>query len=271
MKILVAKSAWEVYEKPLDVFVGRILEEGYDAAEVYLRDRPEKMGQIRHLMRNAGLPLIAQIATRGDSPDDHIRNLLVDYEQALEAEPLFISSHTGSEWFSFNDNLRIFQAAEELGSKYGLPVRHETHRGRALFALNLTLPFLRALPDLRLTADFSHWFCVHEGNLENQQESLSFVMERARHIHARVGFDQGPQISDPRNVSHKRWLDRSMELWKGIISHAESVGETTMTITPEFGPPSYTPLNGISPEPVSDAWEMNSWMHRFLKEQLALT
>lgn len=266
MKILIAKSPWEVYETPIEIFVERILDEGYDAAEVFLRMRRESMKEIRRIMLKTGLPLIAQIGTHGDVPEDHIRSLRANYEQALETEPLFVNSHTGRDWFCFDDNLRILEAAEELASRHGVPILHETHRGRAFFALHLTVPFLRAIPSLRLTADIAHWFCVHESGLENQRESLSFVMDRTRHIHARVGFGEGPQVSDPRNPHYKPWVERSMELWWIVLDRAEKAGEKTFALTPEFGA-DYTPLKGILPEPVADSWEMNSWMHQVLVEQ----
>lgn len=41
----------------------------------------------------------------------------------------------------------------------GVPVYHETHRGRALYNPWVCRDLVRALPDLMLTADYSHW-CV---------------------------------------------------------------------------------------------------------------
>ncbi len=50
---------------------------------------------------------------------------------------------------------------------------------------------------MKINADFSHWVCVTESYLENFQDELNEAIYRAEHIHARVGFTQGPQIPDP--------------------------------------------------------------------------
>jgi len=268
VKLIFAKSVWEAYGEPLDLLADRIAGEGYGGIEVYIRDRPEGAAAAGRIARERNLALIAQIATRGETPDDHIRNLRTDYVQALDASPLFVNSHTGRDWFGYDDNLRIFAAAEDLAAVHGIPIRHETHRGRAFFSLPHTVSFLRALPSLRITADLSHWFCVHEEGLESQQAALADALSRARHIHARVGFAQGPQVSDPRNPAYRPWVDRSVALWREILRLAREAGEETFTLTPEFGPPEYMPLRGIAPEPCGDAWEINGWMHRFLAGEL---
>jgi hypothetical protein len=270
MKILFAKSAWETHNAPLGQFVERTLADGYDAVELYLLGRPEKPAETVRLLHEASLPLIAQIATVGTMADEHTRSLESRYEYAISFNPSFINCHTGRDHFSFDDNFRIFQRAEELVARHGIAIRHETHRGRALFGLPASVQFLRAVPSLRLTADLSHWFCVHESDLSDQEQSLSEVLDRVDHLHARVGFTQGPQVSDPRNPAHAGPLARSMELWTRILQSANHRGLTEFTITPEFGPVPYMPYNGRLDEPLADAWEINRWMRDYLRENLKL-
>lgn len=44
--------------------------------------------------------------------------------------------------------------------------------------------------------DYSHFCVVAESYLEEQSEMLEQVNERSFHIHARVGYPQGPQVTD---------------------------------------------------------------------------
>ena len=268
MKLLVSKSPWEIYEEPLGVCLARIEAAGYDALEIYLAERPEPLAQVQSLLREWRKPVIVQIGTGGATPAEHLQTLQQRYEQGLIAEPLFFNCQTGRDHFAFEDNLRIFERAAELEARHGVPIRHETHRGRALFNLPLTLRFLQALPQLRLTADLSHWFCVHESDLTDQEAGLMQALSRVDHIHARVGFAEGPQVSDPRNPLHASWLQRSMDLWRGIAARAQAEGREWLTVTPEFGPVGYMPLQGALPVAVADAWEINLWMRDRLRAEL---
>jgi hypothetical protein len=37
-------------------------------------------------------------------------------------------------------------------------------------------------------------------------------------------------------------------------------GREFMTVTPEFGPPLYAPLEATSSKPIADPWKSNHWM-----------
>ena len=269
MKILLTKANWELSELTVRDFVQRVADAGYDGTEIYLPARPESTIEIRELHEAAGLKMVSHIATEGANPDEHLRSLEERYRRAVELRPLLVNSHTGKDHFSFADSLRIFEAGERLVAEYGVPLMHESHRGRALFCAPAAVSFLREIPHLRLTADFSHWVCVHESDLSDQPEALTVAMRAAGHIHGRVGFDEGPQISDPRNPAHAAWLERFTGWWKQILELRRAEGREWFTMTPEFGPEPYMPLMGASPQPVGDAWEYNAWMQRYLRETLA--
>ncbi|MBC8041610.1 MAG: sugar phosphate isomerase/epimerase [Opitutaceae bacterium] len=213
--------------------------------------------------------MIVQINSRGPTVEDQLRSLEQRYEHGLFASPLFFNCHTGRDHFSFDDNLRIFERAAELSARHGVPILHETHRGCALFNAPVAVRFLQALPELRLTADLSHFFCVHESDLSDQEAALDVILARADHIHARVGFAEGPQVSDPRNPLHAAPVARSFELWRRIIARACAEGRESFTATPEFGPVGYMPLLGREPVTVADPWEINLWMRDELRCQFA--
>jgi sugar phosphate isomerase/epimerase len=267
MKLIISKANWEVSGLTMPEFVARAAAAGYDATEIYLPARSESAAEIRALHDAAGLKAIAHIATEGVTPDDHLKSLEDRYLRAIETEPVFVNSHTGKDHFSHADSLRIFEAGEELVARHGVSLHHETHRGRALFTAPATRSFLTEFPSLRLTADFSHWTCVHESDLSDQPGALAAAMAAAGHIHARVGFDEGPQVSDPRNPAHSEWLALFTSWWKRILELRRAEGREWFSITPEFGPAPYMPLNGRSPDPVGDAWEVNAWMRDYLRRE----
>ena len=178
-----------------------------------------------------------------------------------------MNCQTGRDHFPFEDSgpaLRAWPRA--LREERGVPLLHETHRGRALFTAPAAAAFLAAVPGLRLTADFSHWFCVHESDLADQPGAVAAAVAASDHVHARVGFAEGPQVGDPRGEAFAPWLALHLELWRRIVVARARDGRPFLTLTPEFGPPPYMPLRPLENEPVADAWEVNAWM----RDRLAL-
>jgi sugar phosphate isomerase/epimerase len=266
VKLLYAKSAWEAAHLSLPLFLEKAARDGFDAAELFLPARPEAPAEIRRLCAAAGLKLIAQVATEGRTPEEHWRSLEALYARAAEAEPLLVNCQTGRDHFAFDDSVRVFERAEALREAGGVPLLHETHRGRALFTAPRAAAFLAAVPGLRLTADFSHWFCVHESDLSDQPAAVAAALAASHHVHARVGFAEGPQVGDPRGEAFAPWLALHLGLWRRIVAARAREGRPFLTITPEFGPAPYMPLRPLENEPVADAWEVNVWM----RDRLAL-
>lgn len=271
IQTLFAKACWEVYDKPLDWFIQETVSAGWQATEIYLIARPESREEILRLHRESGLKLIAQISSTGSTPAEHLASLQTNYQHALAYEPLFVTSHTGRDIFTFDENRMLFEGALELSLREGVPLLHETHRGRALFTGPLCRAYLEALPGLRLTADFSHLLCVHESNLWDQPETVDAIIAAADHIHARVGFCEGPQLSDPQNPAYSDWVDLSIGFWTRIRERMALDGREFMTLTPEFGPSLYAPLEAASRKPVADPWKSNHWMRDELRRRWAVS
>lgn len=268
MNIIFAKSKWEMWQDPLGAFLDRAKSDGFDATEILLKTESAPADEIASMHADQGLQLVGQILTDGDTPDAHLRSLEEQFDFALACGSFLINHHAGRDIFPFEENLRIFSRMIELGRESGIPVAAETHRGRPTFAATETRRYLEALPGLRLTADFSHWMVVHESDLADQEETLEFAIERSDHIHARVGYEEGPQVPDPRAPEWKGHVDRHLTLWRRIVARHRDAGSTSLTITPEFGPPNYMHTIPFRNEPVADTWEVNVHMKEMLEEAL---
>ncbi|NRA37901.1 MAG: hypothetical protein HRU15_07165 [Planctomycetes bacterium] len=132
-----------------------------------------------------------------------------------------------------------------------------------------TIRYLEAEPRMKLNADFSHWCCVHESNLEDQNENMEIAIERSYHIHARVGHGEGPQVTDPRAPEWQGWVDLHLGWWKKIIQHRVAEGLEHFTICPEFGAPNYLLCLPFTNQPVTDQFAMNVYMKDRIKELIA--
>lgn len=102
--------------------------------------------------------------------------------------PLFINSHTGKDYLSFEKNSLRLEDALQLEKGLKINITHETHRGRFNYAAFSTQPYLKKYPSLKLNADFSHWTNVSETYLEEQQDALLMASQQSHYIHARVAI-----------------------------------------------------------------------------------
>ncbi len=268
MKLLFGKSKWEMWDDPLEVFLQRVKASDFDATEIYLNSLRESPVEIARLHDAYGLRLIGQILTQGETYQDHLQSLESQYEFAAQCQVVCINSHAGRDTFDFAENIQIFQRAIRLSQSSGIPIFVETHRGRPTYSAIETCRYLEALPELRLTADFSHWMVVHESGLEDQTKNLNLAISRADYIHARVGYAEGPQIPDPRAPEWKYAVERHLQLWQQIIDQREKDGTERLYITPEFGPPAYMHTAPFTNQPVGDVWEQNVYMKDFLMGRL---
>ena len=154
-----------------------------------------------------------------------------------------------------------------LSNQYNIPIYHETHRGRFSFSLPKTIEYIEKNKDLSLTLDLSHWLVVHESLLKNRQELLDKIIKRSNHIHARVGFEEGPQVNDPSAPEWKNIVERHLDIWEAVITK-NLKKKNNVTITTEFGPPNYMPTLPITKKPTSDQWNSNVFIMKALKKRI---
>lgn len=167
--------------------------EAYEAPMIFMS--PEQKEQLARVRKEFGLEFSALIFTditgTRRTVDEHFAEFCAQIESTVkEFDPCQINCHSGMDSWSYAESLEFFTRATEYTASLGLPVYHETHRGRCLYNPWVTRDLVRALPDLRLTADYSHWVNVCERLIDTEQEILEIIAPRVGHIHSRVGFEQ---------------------------------------------------------------------------------
>ena len=226
---------------------------------------PETVELSRELAR-AGVPYIAEICSGGSyapassvTVASHFQDFRSQVTRASDADALFCSCLVGSDSWPLAVAVDFYGQALEFGKKVGIELSFETHRSRPTFHPWATAELLRALPELRLTCDFSHW-CVVCERLPDDEPVLELAIGRARHVHARVGYAQGPQVPDPRAPEYEAELLAHEAWWRRIAVAARALGQDLLTVTPEFGPDGYLQQAPFSKRPVADLPELNRWM-----------
>ena len=248
--------------RPVTEVLPLLREAAYSGVEwkgIHARNAPD----FRQRLDDLDMQFIAQIHTTGQSVADHLLSFQNLIENVLPLRPVLINSQSGIDGWSWAQKEEFMGQALCIEQDVGLTVAHETHRGRITFSPWDTSQLLTAFSEMKLTCDFSHWVTVCERLLDSELAILEQCAERCIHIHARVGYEQGPQVTDPAApewaghlIAHERW-------WQQIWRAQARNGQLVSTLTPEYGPPAYQHTLPFSQEPVSDVWAICDWQwHR---------
>jgi sugar phosphate isomerase/epimerase len=271
MQIQIFAAHWGHHELEPQVFIDRAKAAGFDGIEMSLPLDGAQRDDWTRRIADAGLALIVgqwETVFHKDF-EPHKAALAELLHNACAAKPLHINSQTGKDFFTPQQNRELLDLADDISRQHGVPVYHEIHRSRFSGHPMLLLPYLQQMPDLRLTADLSHWCCVCETLLEDQPETLAKTLPHVRHIHARVGHAQGPQVADFRAPESQAALQAHLSWWDEVIRLRREAGAERMTLTPEFGPVPYTQTLPYTQKEVSNAWELNVAMLALLRQRYA--
>lgn len=275
MELHLFKSLWG-YTGTLDDAITACREHSFHGIESQPPATTAERREFRSKLADARLEYIAEICTAGSyvpnrqaSPAEHLESLRRQVEAARECGPLFLTVIAGCDAWSIGQSVDFFGEAIGIGDKLDLTISFETHRSRSLFNPWAARDILRQLPALKLTCDFSHWCVVCERLIDTEPDILALCAERAQHIHARVGYEQGPQVPHPAAPEHREALAAHERWWSQIWRSQLARGMPISAMTPEFGPDGYLHLLPFTGAPVADLWQINTWMARRQKEHFA--
>lgn len=252
MKLLVFRALWGMtgtVEQQLE----QVAAEGYDGIEGWHHPEVITPEAMRSLLDHYGLKLILGASVRQAAELDNLLDVLPIYA------PLRISVHSGLDSMTHEEGCAFFDRALLFEAKAGIPVGHETHRGKLLFTPWDTAYYLTQFPALRVLADFSHWVNVCERLPNDQREALHLACQRAVHVHGRVGFEQGPQVPDPAAPEYAIQLAWHEARWQAIWAAHQQRDEPFMTFTPEYGPTPYLHALPYTNVPVADLSTVCLW------------
>jgi sugar phosphate isomerase/epimerase len=266
VKLLFFCTRWGQEDLPWTDFCEKVKNAGYDGVETTLPLNDQERALILAELEKFGLKLIAVQWDTGTSDfNEHIKEYELRLRSAASAKPLFITSHTGKDFFSFEQNEQLLKLAQRISIETGTKIIHETHRGKFSFAAHITKGYLEKLSWLKLTLDISHWFAVAESYLADQQEAVDLALTHTDHIHARIGYNQGPQVNDPRSPEWTDVVQKHLLLWDKVLDRHKNSGSPYFTFTTEFGPFPYMQLQPFTNVPVASQWEINVYMLKLLK------
>jgi hypothetical protein len=257
-RLLVLQSLWAMerrhpdgIEWPLDRKLAMIRDAGFDGAGVRFADDAYAQ-QVTGFLREHGLAWQAQCypATVED-----LRPIL-DRVRALGADHVNLQPDVRP--YRLEECFPTIEGWRRLAAEAGVPVYIETHRDRMTTDLITTLHLLDRFPDLRLTADLSHYLLGREFAWPVSAENhglIHRILDHAWAFHGRVASREQIQlqISFPH---HRDWLDLFMGWWEyGFRSwRRRAPPDATLTFLCELGPKEYA-MTGPDGAELSDRWQ----------------
>jgi sugar phosphate isomerase/epimerase len=251
-----------------DEYCAKAKTAGYDGCEIWWPTDEKDRAKMFEALNKHGL----KFGFLWGSGEADFQKNQSQFEAAMndiaKAKPIYINCHSGRDFFTADQKLQIIAFTTKLSQSSGIPVYHETHRGRALYSAPVTRELIEKNKDLRITLDISHWCNVHESLLADQAETISTVLGRVDHIHARVGHPEGPQVSEPRAPEWESAVKAHFAWWDTVVEAKKKEGKA-LTVLTEFGPPDYMPTTPYTRQPLADQWAINvHMMNTFRKRYL---
>lgn len=275
-RLKIFQSMWG-FTGSWDEAVRRAYESNFNGLEVNLNH-----GSIANLdvdriistLNSRNLSLIVELTSGGgyvpdldNNPEQHLEEIATQLSKARALTPQKITLITGSDSWDESVQNKFLEKLLDIIDSSELAVSIETHRSRSLFNPWAIVDRLSRHPRLRLTADLSHWCAVSERLMTPDLEPIKVMAERVDHIHARVGHAQGPSVSHPFAPEWSEALEAHRRCWQLFLNKNTCAGRLN-TITPEFGPDGYMPIQPFTANPLADIQILNSEMASWLRSAL---
>ena len=241
-------------------------DEGYDGVEIWVPRGQAQRDEFFEAIAKYDLSYGFLAGNSGATFEDNLDAFHQQLDTACSFKPDFVNCHSGKDWLTTNQMKKFFEYSLKKAEEVDFPIYHETHRGRILFHPQITKKVLESFPKLRLTLDISHWCVVSESLLADQTEAIELALSRTDHVHSRIGFEEGPQVSDPRAPEFERAVKAHFEWWDKIVD-MKTAANSPLTMTTEFGPANYMWTLPYTKQPVADQWAVNVHMMHLWRER----
>jgi hypothetical protein len=256
-RLLVLQSLWAMerrrpdgQEWSLDRKLGMIRDAGFDGAGVRFFDDAYAR-EVTGFLRANGLAWQAQCYPRT------VEDLVPILERVRTLGADHVNLQPDVRPYRLEECYPYIEGWQRLAADAGIPVHVETHRDRMTTDLMKTLHLVDRFPDLRLTADLSHYLVGREFAWPISDENHALIhriLDQAWGIHGRVASREQVQvqISFPH---HKDWLDLFMGWWDYAIRswRRRAPPDATLTFLCELGPREYA-MTGADGYELSDRW-----------------
>ena len=257
-RLLVLQSLWAMerrrpdgLEWSLDRKLGMIRDAGFDGAGERFFDDAYASEVTAYLRRN-------RMVWQAQCYPQTVGDLAPILERVRRLGADHVNLQPDVRPYRLEDCFPYIEGWQRLAEAARIPVHVETHRDRMTTDLMTMLQLIDRFPDLRLTADLSHYLVGREFAWPVSDENhrlIHRVLDQAWGLHGRVASREQiqVQISFPH---HRDWLELFMGWWEYAIRswRRRAPKDATLTFLCELGPKEYA-MTGADGYDLSDRWE----------------
>jgi hypothetical protein len=194
---------------------------------------------------------------------------LIERFGAMAFPPAYVNVQPNLKVFTVEEGAPYLRRWVQLVADAGFPVRVETHRDRMTTDLRFTLQLMDAVPEMRMTADLSHFVVGQEFAIpvgEEDHALIRRIVERSDMFHGRVASREQVQVPIAW-AGNRHWLELFLGWWEDgfRLWRARNGPGDELIFTCELGPPFYG-LTGEHGEELSDRWDEAQTMARLVRE-----
>ena len=257
-KLLIYQSLWAMERRrpdgaewPLSEQLTMIRDAGFDGVGVRFVD-PAYVRDVTNFLRTNNMTWQAQCYPR--SVEDLKPVLALVHELGAD----HVNLQPDVRPYRLADCIPYIEGWRRLAADAGIAVHIETHRDRMTTDLFFTLQLLECFPDLRLTADVSHYVVGREFAWPISDENHALmrrILDNSWGIHGRVASREQIQVQLDF-PQHQGWVQLFIGWWDyAIRSWRRRAGpDAVLTFLCELGPPTYA-ITGADGYELSDRWQ----------------
>jgi hypothetical protein len=239
------------HEWTLEQKLAMIRDAGFDGAGVRFFDR-DYAREVTAFLREHGMSWQAQCYPRSV---DELKPI-IEHVQEFGADHINLQADVRP--YTLDECIPYIEGWRRLADDAGIALHIETHRDRMTTDLFFTLQLLDRFPDLRLTADLSHYVVGREfaWPISDENHALMHrIIDNAWGFHGRVASREQIQLQ-LAFPQHQQWLALFMQWWQyGFRSwRRRAPADGVLTFLCELGPPEYA-MTGADGYELSDRWQ----------------
>ena len=271
-KLLVYQSLWAMERRrpdgaefSLTEKLKKIRDAGFDGAGVRFADRAYAK-EVTGFLRAHGMTWQAQCYPK---TVDELQPIL---ETVAELGADHVNLQPDVRPYRIEECIPYIEGWRRLAEQAGVAVHVETHRDRMTTDLFFTLHLLDCFPDLRLTADISHYVVGREFAWPISAENHAMmhrILDQAWGMHGRVASREQVQVQISF-AHHREWLDLFLGWWEYAMRswRKRAPADATLTFLTELGPPEYA-MTGADGYELSDRFAEAVTMMGLVREMWA--
>lgn len=172
-----------------------------------------------------------------------------------------LTLHLGTGFETPDQACALVESVLKSSEAHGVPILIETHRATLFQDPARALVLVDEFPELRFTADLSHWYTGVElvyGDLDAKLTAMQPVFERCRMIHGRISDPGCIQVAVVENDSSTH-VEHFRRMWKSVLDANNVSGERTVLpfvveLLPASSGYARTIDRGNGPEEEVDRW-----------------